>query len=61
VAGVAAGGDHRSPRALFDVTASDPLALAGPAAMFGIISLAVCLVPAIRAQRMNVVEALRQE
>jgi putative ABC transport system permease protein len=46
---------------LFEVTATDPLALAGSAAMFGVVALAVCLVPAMRAQRVNVVEALRQE
>ena len=46
---------------LFDVTPADPWALAGSATLFAAIGLAVCLVPAVRARGVNVMEALRQE
>jgi len=46
---------------LFDVTPADPWALAGSATLFAAIALAVCLVPAVRARGVNVMEALRQE
>jgi ABC-type antimicrobial peptide transport system permease subunit len=35
--------------------------LAGSATLFAAIGLAVCLVPALRARGVNVMEALRQE
>jgi ABC-type antimicrobial peptide transport system permease subunit len=46
---------------LFDVTPADPLTLAGSATLFAAIALAVCLIPAVRARGVNVMEALRQE
>jgi predicted permease len=46
---------------LFDVTPADPWALAGSATLFAAIGLAVCMVPAVRARGVNVMEALRQE
>jgi putative ABC transport system permease protein len=46
---------------LFEVTPADPWALAGSATLFAAIGLAVCLVPAVRARNVNVMEALRQE
>jgi putative ABC transport system permease protein len=46
---------------LFDVTPADPWALAGSATLFAAIGLAVCLVPAVRARGVNVMEALRRE
>jgi putative ABC transport system permease protein len=46
---------------LFDVTPSDPLALAIAAAAFGLVALAACLVPAYWASRVDVMESLRQE
>ena len=46
---------------LFDVSPTDPFALAGSAILFGLVALAVCLLPAFRARRVDVMEALRQE
>ena len=46
---------------LFDVRPTDPLALAIAAAIFGVVAMAACLVPAIRAGRVDVMDALRQE
>jgi len=46
---------------LFDVTPADPWALAGSATLFAAIGLPVCLVPAVRARGVNVMEALRQQ
>ena len=46
---------------LFDVTPADPWALAGSAILFAALGLAVCVLPAIRARGVNVMEALRQE
>jgi putative ABC transport system permease protein len=46
---------------LFDVTPSDPLALGLAAAVFGVVALAICLVPAHRASRVDLMESLRQE
>jgi putative ABC transport system permease protein len=46
---------------LFDVKPADPLALAAAALAFGLIALAACLLPAYRAGRVEVMEALRQE
>jgi putative ABC transport system permease protein len=46
---------------LFDVHPTDPLALAAAAVLFGLIALLACLVPAWRAGRVDLMEALRQE
>ena len=46
---------------LFDVKPADPLALAGAALAFGVVALAACSVPALRAARIDLMEALRQE
>jgi putative ABC transport system permease protein len=46
---------------LFDVTPSDPVALAVAAIAFGLVALAACLVPAYRASRVDLMESLRQE
>jgi putative ABC transport system permease protein len=46
---------------LFDVTPSDPVALAVAAIAFGAVALAACLVPAYRASRVDLMESLRQE
>lgn len=46
---------------LFDVRATDPLALTAAAALFAAIALLATLIPARRASRVDVMEALRQE
>jgi putative ABC transport system permease protein len=46
---------------LFDVKPADPLTLAGAAIVFACVALLVCLVPARRAGRVEVMRALRQE
>ena len=46
---------------LFDVKPADPLTLAAAAAVFALAALLVCLVPARRAGRVDLMEALRQE
>ena len=46
---------------LFDVTPSDPIALATAAIAFGAVALAACLVPAYRASRVDLMESLRQD
>jgi putative ABC transport system permease protein len=46
---------------LFDVKPADPLTLTGAAAVFALAALLVCLVPARRAGRVDLMEALRQE
>jgi putative ABC transport system permease protein len=46
---------------LFDVTPSDPVALATAAFAFGAVALAACLVPAYRASRVDLMESLRQD
>ena len=46
---------------LVDVTPADPLALAAAVAAFALVALLTCLLPARRAVRVNVVEALRHE
>jgi putative ABC transport system permease protein len=46
---------------LFDVRPSDPIALATAIAAFGAIALAATLVPAYRASRVELMEALRQD
>jgi ABC-type antimicrobial peptide transport system permease subunit len=46
---------------LVDVTPADPLALAAAVAAFALVALLTCLLPARRAVRVNVMEALRHE
>jgi putative ABC transport system permease protein len=46
---------------LFDVKPSDPLALGVAALAFGSVAVMVCLLPALRASRVDLMEALRQE
>jgi putative ABC transport system permease protein len=46
---------------LFDVHPTDPIALAAAALLFGFIALLACLLPAWRAGRVDLMEALRQE
>lgn len=46
---------------LFDVQPADPLALAGAAAVFGLAALLACALPAWRAVRIELMEALRTE
>jgi putative ABC transport system permease protein len=46
---------------LFDVQPADPLVLAGAAVLFGVVALAACSLPAVRAARVDLMEALRQE
>jgi putative ABC transport system permease protein len=46
---------------LFDVKPADPLTLAGAAVVFALVALLACLVPARRAGRVELMEALRQE
>jgi len=46
---------------LFDVRPSDPIALAAGAAAFAVVALAACLLPALRASRVELMAALRQE
>ena len=46
---------------LFDVKPSDPMALGIAAIAFGAVAIAACLLPAYRASRVELMEALRQE
>ena len=46
---------------LYDVRPADPLALAAAAALFALIALAACVIPARRAGRVDLMEALRME
>ena len=46
---------------LFEVRPADPLALVGAAVLFGVVALAACAVPAWRAARIDLMEALRHE
>ena len=60
--GCGAGGDSAEMLALgFDVHPTDPIALATAAVLFGLIALGACLLPAWRAGRVDLMEALRQE
>lgn len=45
---------------LFDVKPSDPLALGLAALAFGVVAVVVCLLPAFRASRVDLMEALRE-
>jgi putative ABC transport system permease protein len=46
---------------LFDVAPSDPLALGAGALLFGVFALAACVLPAVRASRVELMAALRQD
>jgi putative ABC transport system permease protein len=46
---------------LFEVRPADPIALTGAAVLLGLAALVACLLPAIRATRIDLMEALRQE
>ena len=46
---------------LFDVQPADPWSLASAAVVFGLVALVACLMPALRAGRVDVMESLRQE
>ena len=46
---------------LYDVSPTDPLALAAAAGVLGGVAAIACLIPAVRATRVNPVEALRSE
>ena len=46
---------------LFGVRPADPLALTGAAILFGLVALAACAVPAWRAARVDLMEALRHQ
>jgi putative ABC transport system permease protein len=46
---------------LFDVQPADVVSLASGAGLFAVVALAACLVPALRAGRVDVMESLRQE
>jgi ABC-type antimicrobial peptide transport system permease subunit len=46
---------------LFDVRPADPLALAASALLFAVAALVACVLPASRAGRVDLMEALRQE
>jgi predicted permease len=67
LAGVAAGGvvaaaiGRALEGLLFDVPATDAISIGAAAAGFGVIALAACLLPALRAARTDLVSALHQE
>jgi putative ABC transport system permease protein len=46
---------------LFDVAPSDPLALGVGTIAFGVLGIAACLLPALRASRVDLMESLRQD
>jgi len=46
---------------LYEVSPTDPLVLAVAAAILGGVATVACLIPAVRATRVNPVEALRSE
>jgi len=46
---------------LYEVSPTDPLALASAAGVLGGVAAIACLIPAVRATRVNPVEALRSE
>jgi putative ABC transport system permease protein len=46
---------------LFQVRSADPISLATAAAIFGAVAVGACLVPALRAARTDLLEALHQE
>jgi putative ABC transport system permease protein len=46
---------------LFDVSATDAVSIAAAATTFGAIAIAICLLPALRAARTDLIDSLRQE
>jgi putative ABC transport system permease protein len=46
---------------LFEVKSADPVSLASAAVLFGAVALAVCLLPALRAARTDLLTALHQD
>ena len=46
---------------LYDVKAADPMTLVGAAVLFGALAFVACAVPAWRAARVNLMDALRHE
>jgi ABC-type antimicrobial peptide transport system permease subunit len=46
---------------LFDVRPADPISLGAGALLFGLVALVACLLPALRAGRVDVMESLRQD
>ncbi len=46
---------------LFDVAAADPVSLAAAALLFGTVAFAICLLPATRAARIDLLHALHQD
>jgi ABC-type antimicrobial peptide transport system permease subunit len=46
---------------LYGVSPSDPRVLGGAALVLAVVSTVACLIPAIRATRVNPIEALRSE
>ena len=46
---------------LFDVRPSDPIALGMAALVFGVVALAACFFPALRASRVDLMDSLRQD
>jgi putative ABC transport system permease protein len=46
---------------LFEVNAFDPISLSGAAMLFGIVALAICLLPASRAAATDLLSALHQD
>jgi putative ABC transport system permease protein len=46
---------------LFEVRPSDPMALGIGAVTFGVVALGACVLPALRASRVDLMESLRQE
>jgi len=59
--GLAAGAGMGLTRLLYRVNPFDPLTLLGAAALLALASVLACLVPALRATRINPTEALRAE
>ena len=46
---------------LYEVGTADPLSLGAAAALFGLVAIVACLLPALRAARTDLAPALRQE
>ena len=46
---------------LFEVQAADPLSLGAAALVFGIVALLICLLPAMRAAKTDLLAALHQD
>lgn len=53
--------NSRSEKMLFGITAADPIAFAGAAIVLGSVAIVASLIPALRAARIDPVNALRQE